>query len=81
VNGSKHGERDKRCTLEARVGGMSPVVVHHQADTLREAIDGAADKLERALEHTIGRLKATAGSSPRDSEIADTDFDTDREPH
>ena len=78
VNADKHGERDKRCVLEARVGGMAPVVVHHQASTMREAIDGAADKLERALEHAIGRRNDAEGPSPRDVDIASTDFQTGR---
>lgn len=76
VNADKGGERDKRCVMEARLGGMAPIVVHHQAPTMREAIDGAADKLERALEHAIGRLAETAGPRPRDSEIASTDFNS-----
>jgi ribosome-associated translation inhibitor RaiA len=76
VNGDKHGERDKRCMLEARLGGLAPVVVHHEASTLREAIDGAAEKLERALEHALGRLKDLPGPRPRDSDVASTDFST-----
>ena len=76
VNADKHGERDKRCMLEALVGGMAPVVVHHQASTMREAIDGAADKLERALEHAIGRRNDSDGPSPREADIASTDFQT-----
>jgi ribosome-associated translation inhibitor RaiA len=78
VNGAKHGERDKRCMMEARVGGVAPIVVHHQAPTLREAIDGAAAKLERALEHALGRLAETDGPRPREDEIASTDFPTGR---
>lgn len=78
VNGAKHGERDKRCMMEARVGGVAPIAVHHQAPTLREAIDGAAEKLERALEHALGRLAETDGPRPREDEIASTDFRTGR---
>jgi ribosomal subunit interface protein len=76
ANGDKHGDRDKRCTLEARVAGIAPVVVHHEASTVREAIDGAADKLERALEHAIERSNEADGPSPREADIASTDFQT-----
>ena len=77
VNGDKHGDRDKRCVLEARLAGMAPVVVHHEAATMRDAIDGAADKLERALGHAIGRREDSDGPSPREVDIASTDFQTD----
>jgi hypothetical protein len=55
--------------MEARVGGVKPIAVKHQAPTLLEAIEGAADKLERAVEHSLARLRATAGPSPRDIDI------------
>ncbi|HXS21821.1 MAG TPA: ribosomal subunit interface protein, partial [Steroidobacteraceae bacterium] len=29
LNGSKLGERDKRCMMEARIGGMKPIAVSH----------------------------------------------------
>jgi ribosome-associated translation inhibitor RaiA len=79
-NGDKHGDRDKRCVMEARVAGLAPIVVRHQAPTLREAIDGAAEKLERALEHALGRLEDLPGPSPRDSDIASTDFSAGKSP-
>jgi tetrahydromethanopterin S-methyltransferase subunit A len=60
VNGAKHGERDKRCMMEARVAGIKPVAVTHEAPTLLEAIEGSADKLLRALDHTLGRLEQKA---------------------
>ena len=55
-NGAKKGVDDKRCTLEARVTGHQPVAVTHHAPTFREAIAGAAQKLQRSLDHTLGRL-------------------------
>lgn len=55
-NGAKRGPDDKRCTMEARVTGHQPVAVTHHAPTLREAIGGAAEKLEHSLDHTLGRL-------------------------
>ena len=70
TNGPKHGEREKRTVIEARVAGLRPVAVSHEAPTLLEAIEGAADKLTRALEHTLGRLDETAGKSPPEQNIA-----------
>jgi ribosome-associated translation inhibitor RaiA len=60
VNGAKRGARDKRCVVEARAAGIAPLAVTDQAPTLREAIEGASDKLERALERTFGRLEDRA---------------------
>lgn len=55
VNGHKHGV-DKRCMMEARLSGLQPIAVSHMAETLDEAIDGAAEKLERSIEHTVDKL-------------------------
>ncbi|AKA26556.1 hypothetical protein PCL1606_51090 [Pseudomonas chlororaphis] len=56
-NGDKPGPHDLRCQLEARPKGHQPVSVTHKADTLEQAIDGAAVKLESALEHMFGKLR------------------------
>jgi uncharacterized protein (UPF0335 family) len=56
VNSHKSGQDDKRCMLEARLAGRDPVVVTHNAATIEEAVDGAAGKLKRALDSTLGRL-------------------------
>lgn len=56
-NSIKHGGADKRCTMEARLQGHQPVAVSHRSDDLLLAIDGAAEKLKRSLESTIGRLR------------------------
>jgi ribosome-associated translation inhibitor RaiA len=70
LNGSKLGERDKRCMMEARVGGLKPIAVSHEAPTLTEAIHMAADKLERALDHALGRLANTMGRTPPEDQVA-----------
>ncbi len=70
LNGNKLGERDKRCMMEARVGGMRPIAVSHEAPTLTEAIHMAADKLERAIEHTLGKLDDTVGRVPPETQVA-----------
>lgn len=70
LNGNKPGERDKRCLMEARVGGMKPIAVSHEAPTLMEAIHATADKLERALDHALGKLEDNAGRSPPEEQVA-----------
>jgi ribosome-associated translation inhibitor RaiA len=70
VNGDKQGANDKRCMLEARVGGLKPIAVTHQAETMAEALHGAAEKLERALTHALERMSETRGREPRETEVA-----------
>ena len=53
-NGQKAG--GLRCLLEARVTGYQPVAVSNHADNLHQAINGAADKLKRAIDSALGRL-------------------------
>ena len=56
-NGGKSRGDDKRCLIEARVEGHHPVAVTHLASTVDQAVDGAADKLARLIEHTLGRRR------------------------
>lgn len=55
VNAGKGGDADKRCMLEARLANLEPIAVTHQAESLHLAIDGALEKLEHAMSHTIGK--------------------------
>jgi hypothetical protein len=73
TNGPKHGARQKRAVIEARVGGLRPIAVAHEAETFLESIEGATDKLIRALEHTLDRLDETAGRSPQENVVASVD--------
>ncbi len=54
-NGRRGGRDDKRCMMEARIEGRRPTAVTHQAATVGDAVDGAADKLKRSIESTLGR--------------------------
>ena len=56
-NGDKSGPDDKCCVMEARLEGRQPIAVTHHAATLRQAADGARNKLTRMLESTLGRLR------------------------
>ena len=53
----KTSQNDKRCMMEARLEGHQPIAVTHQAATVDQAVDGAADKLARLIESTLGRLR------------------------
>lgn len=55
---------DKRCLLEARLAGVQPVTVTCDAAALDVAIEGAIDKLLRALEHRIDRIEDHKGRMP-----------------
>ena len=57
-NGSKSGQDDKRCMMEARIEGRQPTAVTHHAATLALAVSGAADKLKKALGSILGRVRA-----------------------
>ena len=60
LNSVKGGSNDKRCLIEARLAGLGPVDVNHEAPNLEVAIDGAMEKLERAIEHKLGKVAMTA---------------------
>lgn len=56
-DGNKDGVNDNRCMVEARLAGMKPIAVTHQANTHEQAFLGAIDKLKTSLEKITGRLK------------------------
>jgi hypothetical protein len=53
---SKSGSADKRCLLEARLAGRDPSSVSDQAQTVEQAVHGAAHKMVSLLEHELGKL-------------------------
>ncbi len=54
--GPKSGKNDKRCMIEARLEGRQPIAVTDEAATVDLAVSGAADKLARLIQHTLGKL-------------------------
>jgi hypothetical protein len=65
LNSDKPGDRDKVCSLEARMTGARPVSARHQAPTLAEAIHVAAEELGRLLGRELRRLTQTLGATTR----------------
>ena len=61
VNGSKGGNGDLRCSLEARVNGIQPIAVVEQGTDVDRAVIGAAKKAVRALDHQLGKLSDRRG--------------------
>lgn len=62
-NAGKAGEADKRCQIEARPAGQTPVSVTHHAANLDEAWRGALRKLRSALDSKIGQLHDHKGAA------------------
>lgn len=56
VNDPKLGDDAKRMVLEARVAGHQPVAVSDDAGSAHQALDGAVQKLKRALDSTLGKV-------------------------
>lgn len=56
-NAKKEGGNDKRCLMEARLEGLQPIAVTHQAPVVDQAVDGAAKKLATAIDNTLGKLR------------------------
>jgi len=56
-SGKKGGNDDMRCLIEARMKGQNPISVNHRAETMGQAVDGAADKLKRLIDNNLSRLR------------------------
>ncbi len=73
--GSTSGKNDKRCVMEARLKYRQPIAVTDEAATVELAVNSAADKLARFIEHTLGKLRdqRTHGTDPPAHEPAFSD--------
>ena len=69
-SGEKSGANDMRCMLEARLAGLKNIAVKHQAENLHLAIEGAADKLTKALESALGKLQDRQRRHPGTGELS-----------
>jgi ribosomal subunit interface protein len=69
-SGEKSGDRDMRCMFEARVAGLKNIAVKHHAESLHLAIEGAADKLTKALDSTLGKVQDRQRRHPGTGELS-----------
>lgn len=56
-NGEKSGDDDKRCLIETKLKGKSPVAVKNTASNIDDAISGAIDKITKVLETSLGKMR------------------------
>ena len=63
LSSEKPGDRDKVCSLEARMTDTVSVVAEHDAPTLTEAIHVAAGKLERLVSRQLREFTRTLAGS------------------
>jgi ribosome-associated translation inhibitor RaiA len=55
-NGSKNGQDDKRCTIEARLEHKQPIAVTSHANSSELALQNGLQKLRASLETIVGKL-------------------------
>jgi hypothetical protein len=54
-NAGKEGV-DKHCSIEIRIGGLKPIAVTAEAESVDEAVTAASGKARRLIETELGRL-------------------------
>jgi ribosomal subunit interface protein len=60
TNDRKSSSGDHRCLMEARMEGHPPIAASDHAASLHQTIHGAAEKLKRSIDSTLGRIKDSA---------------------
>ena len=69
----KTGPDEIRCTLEARLAGLEPVVVKDQAGNAHQAIHGAVGKLKRAVATALAKQDPRRSTAPADDPGLDSE--------
>lgn len=59
LNADRTGGMDKRCVIEARLNNQQPLTASEDADTVANAVTGAAKKMQRVIETVVGKLSQT----------------------
>jgi ribosomal subunit interface protein len=56
-NGNKSGQNDKKCLLEAKMEGKSPIVTSDLGNTYDLALKGATEKLKHAIGTVVSKMQ------------------------
>ena len=56
-NAHKSGSDDIQCKIEARIEGISPLIVTDRKSTKEKALDAALDKMKASLDSVTGKMK------------------------
>lgn len=56
-NSDKFGLNDKRCLIEARVEGKSPIAVTSHSDTIEKAFNESISKMKRLLGNEFEKMR------------------------
>lgn len=67
-SGSREDPHEFRCLIEARLEGYEPVAASHHDRLLEPAVDGAALKLARLIEHSLQRSSRYVSTRPAELE-------------
>ena len=73
-NGSKQGQNDKRCMIEARLEGRQPIAVTANANDYELAVSGAIEKLKASLDTIEGKLRNHYNNEQLTTELLTTNF-------
>ena len=57
-NGSKGGQDDKRCMLEARLKNRQPIVATSEGGTLEQAVNDTIDKVKTLIDTISSQKKS-----------------------
>ncbi len=57
VDALKNGGKGKRCVMETRATGRQPLAVNAEAEKVAEAFNAALEKLHRALDTDIAKMR------------------------
>ncbi|MBK9444019.1 MAG: HPF/RaiA family ribosome-associated protein [Comamonadaceae bacterium] len=57
--GKKNTTESIQCTMEARLEGHQPLALKHHGANLNQALEGAAEKMVRLIDNSLGRTART----------------------